>query len=63
MNQLQKAKTVFFKVQRGITTIEYILLAVIIAGIITVTLVTPLETGLAAGFKDLCNKIVAGTCT
>lgn len=63
MSQLQKSKAVLFKLQRGISTIEYVLLAVIIAGIITVTLVTPLETGLAAGFKDLCNKIVAGTCT
>ena len=63
MNQLQKFKMIFLKWQRGITTIEYVLLAVIIAGIITVTLVTPLETGLEAGFKDLCNKIVAGTCT
>lgn len=48
--------------QRGITTIEYVLLAIGIAGLIA-GLVIFLGDGLQAAFISLCNTVGgAGTC-
>ncbi len=50
------------KKQRGITTIEYVLLAVGVAGLIA-GLVVFLGDGLEAAFIELCNTVGgAGTC-